>query len=202
MADSEVAAKVKQPIPPDEEERIKTLHALDLMDATFEPAFQRITSLCCQIFDVPIALVSLVDTDKQFFKSNRGLGDVRETHRDLAFCAHAIMPEAEDVFVVPDATADDRFRANGLVTDWPHIRFYAGARIGCVGEDGKEHFIGTLCIIDTCVERGGICGARDDFDDTKRVMLEELAAMTKDAIELRTFRRRDAPAAKKRKASP
>ena len=82
------------PIPPDEEERLKTLHDLDLLDVSYEPSFDRITSLCCQIFDVPIALVSLVDAERQFFKSQRGLGEVRETPRDLAFCAHAIMPDA------------------------------------------------------------------------------------------------------------
>ena len=94
------------PIPPDEEERLKTLHDLDLLDVSYEPSFDRITSLCCQIFDVPIALVSLVDAERQFFKSQRGLGEVRETPRDLAFCAHAIMPDAPDVMVVNDAQAD------------------------------------------------------------------------------------------------
>ena len=180
------------PIPPDEEERLKTLHDLDLLDVSYEPSFDRITSLCCQIFDVPIALVSLVDAERQFFKSQRGLGEVRETPRDLAFCAHAIMPDAPDVMVVNDAQADPRFRGNSLVTDWPHIRFYAGARLGFTGSAGVVHHIGTLCIIDTDVTKGGFEGAREEFDGSKVTMLEELAHVLVEAIELRGYKRRDA----------
>ena len=189
------------PIPPDEVERLKTLHALDLLDLSYEPSFDRITSLCCQIFEVPIALVSLVDAERQFFKSQRGLGEVRETARDLAFCAHAIMPDAPDVMTVLDAQADDRFKGNALVTDWPHIRFYAGARLGFTGSDGQVHHIGTLCIIDTAVEKGGFEGARADFDDTKVAMLEELAQVLVDAIELRGYKRRALAAAAEAKKS-
>lgn len=189
------------PIPADEVERLKTLHALDLLDLSYEPSFDRITSLCCQIFEVPIALVSLVDAERQFFKSQRGLGEVRETARDLAFCAHAIMPDAPDVMTVLDAEADDRFKGNALVTDWPHIRFYAGARLGFTGSDGQVHHIGTLCIIDTAVEKGGFEGARADFDDTKVAMLEELAQVLVDAIELRGYKRRSLAAAAEAKKS-
>ncbi|KAK7239294.1 hypothetical protein SO694_00025355 [Aureococcus anophagefferens] len=102
------------PIPPDEEERLKTLHDLDLLDVSYEPSFDRITSLCCQIFDVPIALVSLVDAERQFFKSQRGLGE------------------------------------------------------------------------------GGFEGAPPEFDGSKVTMLEELAHVLVEAIELRGYKRRDA----------
>ncbi|KAH8056694.1 hypothetical protein JL721_9978 [Aureococcus anophagefferens] len=121
------------PIPPDEEERLKTLHDLDLLDVSYEPSFDRITSLCCQIFDVPIALVSLVDAERQFFKSQRA---------------------------------------------W--------------ASDGVVHHIGTLCIIDTDVTKGGFEGARAEFDGSKVTMLEELAHVLVEAIELRGYKRRDA----------
>ena len=100
-----------------------------------------------------------------------------------------------------DAEADDRFKGNALVTDWPHIRFYAGARLGFTGSDGQVHHIGTLCIIDTAVEKGGFEGARADFDDTKVAMLEELAQVLVDAIELRGYKRRALAAAAEAKKS-
>ena len=174
------------PIPPDEVERLKTLHALDLLDLSYEPSFDRITSLCCQIFEVPIALVSLVDAERQFFKSQRGLGEVRETARDLAFCAHAIMPDAPNVMTVLDAEADDRFKGNALVTDWPHIRFYAGTALRVAGGDGVKRPIGTLCVIDTAIEHGGT-GARteDGWGVREKQILLDFGALLTGAIEAR-----------------
>ena len=115
---------------------------------------------------MPICLVSLVDERRQWFLSNRGLGDTRETGREIAFCAHSIMPDAttrvhKEIMVVRDALADDRFKDSALVQGWPHIRFYAGAPLLIGGEDGIKRAIGTLCVIDTAIEHGGT-GARTE----------------------------------------
>lgn len=120
--------------------RIIDLRALDLLDTAAEERFDRITRLAQRLFDVPIALVSLVDEDRQWFKSRVGL-DVTETPRELAFCAHAI--EGDDLLHVPDARADSRFDQNPLVTGDPRIRFYAGFPIAA--PSGSK--LGTLCVI-------------------------------------------------------
>lgn len=130
------------PILPDETKRVEMLHALNLLDTPPEEVFDRITRLVARILDVPIALVSLVDTERQWFKSRVGL-DVCETPREVAFCAHAIAQTAP--LIVPDATTDIRFMNSALVTGSPHIRFYAGIPIHTAG--GLA--IGTLCAIDS-----------------------------------------------------
>lgn len=130
------------PIPPDETERLNLLHALDLLDTPAEPVFDRITRLVAQILNVQIALVSLVDTDRQWFKSRVGL-EVSETPREVAFCAHTIMQTHP--MIVTDATQDARFKENPLVTESPNIRFYAGIPLRTSG--GLA--IGTLCAIDS-----------------------------------------------------
>ena len=108
--------------------RLLVLKSYLILDSEREEAFDRITALASRIFDVPIALVSLVDLGRQWFMSNRGLGEVRSTPRKQAFCAHAIQSKLqEEPMIVPDATADFRFQDNPLVTGPPHIRFYAGA---------------------------------------------------------------------------
>lgn len=106
--------------------RLQVLKSYLILDSEREEAFERITALASRIFDVPIALVSLVDLGRQWFMSNRGLGDARETPRKYAFCAHAILNKSK-ILVVTDARLDFRFRENPLVTGPPHIRFYAGA---------------------------------------------------------------------------
>ena len=118
------------PLPPDEAERLALLHALALLDSPPEPALDRITRLAARLLNVPIALVSLIDRDRQWFKSRVGL-DATETPRDQAFCAHAILQTAP--LVVGDATQDPRFLDNPLVTDAPGIRFYAGVPIRTSG---------------------------------------------------------------------
>jgi diguanylate cyclase (GGDEF)-like protein len=128
------------PLPTNEAERLKSLYALGILDSSPEERFDRLTRLAARLFDVPIALVSLVDADRQWFKSRNGL-DLEETPREHSFCAHAIL--GEDVMIVPDASADDRFRENPLVTGAPDIRFYAGCPIKA--PDG--HRLGTLCVI-------------------------------------------------------
>lgn len=130
------------PTPPDEAQRLNVLHALNLLDTPAEAVFDRITRLAAQILNVPIALVSLVDADRQWFKSRVGL-DAIETSREVAFCAHAIMQAAP--MIVADATQDVRFNANPLVTGDPNIRFYAGVPLRSAG--GLA--IGTLCAIDS-----------------------------------------------------
>ncbi len=130
------------PTPPDDTERVQLLHALDLLDTLAEPAFDRITSLVAQILHVPIALVSLVDANRQWFKSRVGL-EATETPREFAFCAHTIMQSGP--MIVTDATQDARFANNPLVTGDPSIRFYAGVPIRSSG--GLA--LGTLCAIDS-----------------------------------------------------
>ena len=130
------------PFPPDEAERLALLHALDLLDTPAEPAFDRITRLLARTLDVPIALVSLVDAERQWFKSRVGL-DACETPRESSFCAHAILQRGP--MVVEDARDDLRFVDNPLVTGAPNIRFYAGIPVRT--SDGKA--LGTLCAIDS-----------------------------------------------------
>ncbi|MBU9269885.1 GGDEF domain-containing protein [Burkholderia gladioli] len=130
------------PLPADEASRLAKLRSLQLLDTPDEERFDRITRLARRIFDVPIALVSLVDENRQWFKSCFGL-DVRETSRDVSFCAHAIL--SQQTLVIPDATLDPRFADNPLVTGAPGIRFYAGHPLAL--PDGTN--LGTLCLIDT-----------------------------------------------------
>lgn len=125
-----------------EQERLQALHELELLDTQAEERFDRLTRLARQLFDVPIALVSLVDAERQWFKSRQGL-DVCETGRDVSFCGHAIL--GEEIFEIGDASKDPRFADNPLVTGAAQIRFYAGAPL----MTSKGYVIGTLCIIDS-----------------------------------------------------
>lgn len=129
------------PIPANEAERLAALRALRLLDTPADERFDRITRIAQRLFNVPMALVSLVDSNRQWFKSRQGL-DATETPRNISFCGHAILQD--DVFHVPNATEDSRFQDNPLVTGSPDIRFYAGAPLA--SPDG--HRVGTLCIID------------------------------------------------------
>ena len=130
------------PTPIDEAARLCSLQLLNILDTDPEERFDRLTRLARRLFDVPIALVSLIDQDRQWFKSHAGL-DARETPRDISFCGHAIL--GDDVFLVSDASRDPRFLDNPLVTGEPNIRFYAG----CPLVVGNGHKLGTLCIIDS-----------------------------------------------------
>jgi diguanylate cyclase (GGDEF)-like protein len=129
------------PTPIDEIRRLRSLTALGILDTIPEERFDRITRLACRAFNVPIALVSLVDRDRQWFKSKQGL-NACETSRNVSFCGHAIVSEGP--LVVPDALLDPRFADNPLVTGFPNVRFYAGQPVH--GTDGSR--IGTLCVID------------------------------------------------------
>lgn len=128
-------------IPDNEETRLKTLKSLDVLDTQPEERFDRLTRMSKRLFGVPIALVSLVDENRQWFKSCVGL-NVSETPRDISFCGHAIL--GNDIFVIPDTAKDERFADNPLVLNEPNIRFYAGCPLS--SQNGSK--LGTLCIID------------------------------------------------------
>jgi signal transduction histidine kinase len=134
---------VKAPLPPDEEGRLAALHDARVLDTLPEGDFDDIALLASEICGTPISLVSLVDTDRQWFKARVGLDDVDETHRDDSFCAHTI--HGHDLLEVPDATDDHRFLDNPLVVGDRKFRFYAGAPVVLDG----THAVGTLCVIDT-----------------------------------------------------
>jgi PAS domain S-box-containing protein len=148
-------------IPADDAERVAALDALRILDTPPEERFDRLTRLATHVFDVPIALVSLVDADRQWFKSCVGI-DSHQTDRSISFCGHAINEPI--TFVVEDASLDERFADNPLVTGEPFVRFYAGHPLTTV--DG--HRVGMLCIIDRKPRT---------FDDQQRGILREFAAL-------------------------
>jgi len=153
-------------IPLTEVARLETLKSLDILDTPQEERFDRLTRMAKRLFNVPIALVSLVDENRQWFKSCVGL-PASETPRDISFCGHAIL--GEGVFIIPDAAADERFHDNPLVVDEPHIRFYAGCPLRAF--DGSH--MGTQCIIDD-KPRG--------FEDHDLDALKDLAAMAEQEL--------------------
>ncbi|MBV7315684.1 sensor domain-containing diguanylate cyclase [Shewanella sp. NIFS-20-20] len=148
-------------IPEDEASRLHTLRSLNILDTANDERFDRVTRMAKRLFTVPIALVSLIDEQRQWFKSSIGL-QVKETDRDISFCGHAIL--GKELFVVHDARVDPRFCDNPLVIGAPHIRFYAGCPLKLA--DGT--ILGTLCIIDTQPRL---------FDDDDRQAMIDLAVL-------------------------
>ena len=129
-------------IPSNEQQRLAHLQNLNILDTPSEEKFDRITRMLCRVLDMPVAAISLVDENRQWFKSIRGL-DLTETPRCTSFCAHTILEER--TLVIPDALSDPRFANNPLVTDAPHIRFYAGHPLQMI----NNIHVGTLCVYDT-----------------------------------------------------
>lgn len=153
---------MQAPLIPDyEQQRLDGLRRLAILDSTAEERFDRITRMARNMFEVPISLISLVDEERQWFKSRCGL-DAQETPRDISFCGHAIL--GEEIFVVEDATRDPRFADNPLVLGEPHIRFYAGTPLHIVG----GYKVGTLCLIDRRPRQ---------LDERERALLTDLAGM-------------------------
>lgn len=153
-------------IPDNEAERLHTLRALNLLDSSYEERFDRVTRMAKRMFGVPISLVSLVDEERQWFKSKQGL-DAEETPREVSFCAHAINDDG--LFIIPDAAEDIRFHDNPLVTDAPNIRFYAGYPLKL--RQGVN--IGTLCLIDSKPRQ---------MDEEDRQLLRDLGALIEQEI--------------------
>ena len=130
------------PAPRNDDERVAALRALNILDTGSEERFDRLTRLATKLFEVPIALVSLIDQNRQWFKSVKGLS-VSETPRNISFCGHVVF--CHETLVIKDASRDARFADNPLVTGPPHIRFYAGYPL----KDIDGYVMGTLCIIDS-----------------------------------------------------
>jgi CheY-like chemotaxis protein len=156
-------------IPDDEEQRVVSLRELRVLDTEAEDRFDRVTRLAAALFDVPMALISLVDDDRQWFKSRVGLNE-RETPRDAAFCAHVVY--SRKPMIVVDTFLDERFADNPLVTDEPRIRFYAGYPL--ILDDGS--CIGTLCLLDTR-PRTLQDSALERLHDLADIALQELRSM-------------------------
>ncbi len=153
-------------IPLDETQRLATLRSLNILNTESEERFDRLTRMAKRMFNVPIALVSLVDEDHQWFKSCDGL-NIIGTPRAISFCGHAIL--GDDVFLIPDAMEDPRFTNNPLVRGEPGIRFYAGCPL--FAPNGQK--LGTLCIIDTIPRM---------LSEEDLVLLRDLAAMVEEEL--------------------
>lgn len=158
------------PVPDNESERLGALRALLLLDTPPEERFDRIVHFAAREFDVPIALISLVDENRQWFKSRVGV-DACETSREISFCGHAVSMDAP--LVIEDALLDERFADNPLVTGPPHIRFYAGAQLRLP----SGLVMGTLCLID---RRPRALDAMDlgILGSLRALVVEELSART------------------------
>lgn len=168
---------LKPDVPLDETQRLMSLHSLRILDTQAEERYDRITRMAKRLFNVDACMVSLVDTDRQWFKSKVGV-DTSETARDISFCGHAI--NEDKPLVIPDATKDERFRDNPLVTGPPYIRFYAGHPLK--GPGGFR--IGTLCLNDTSPREMSAADlatlqdlgqlVEDEFKVTSQVVIDDL----------------------------
>ena len=156
----------KPVIPPDETQRLTALHNLLIVDTEPEERFDVITAYAASQFRVPVALVTLIDASRQWFKSRVGVQS-RETSRELSFCGHTIL--GDDIMEVPDIRVDPRFADNPLVLASPEVRFYAGAPLVVAG----NHKVGTLCLFGTQPRRLSEW-ERGHLTDLARVVAMEL----------------------------
>jgi diguanylate cyclase (GGDEF)-like protein len=150
--------------PANEEERLQAVRSLGLIDTDPEERFDRFTRLAKRAFNVPVAIVSLIEAERQWFKSVKGL-EVTEIERNISFCNHTILND--EILIINDTMADEQFKDNPLVVNDPHIRFYAGAPIRNAG----GYAVGTFCILDTKPK---------DFDSGDHELLQDLASMVED----------------------
>jgi diguanylate cyclase (GGDEF)-like protein len=157
------------PIPADEEQRLRDLERRGLVGSPGDEHLDRLVELTSSILEMPVVIISLVDADRQWFIARKGV-DLRETPREIAFCAHTIL--GDDVLEVPDARADERFSDNPLVRSAPHLRFYAGAPL----RSSEGHNLGSLCVIDREPRR---------LDAARRHQLQLLAELVMRELELR-----------------
>ena len=158
------------PVPPDEAQRLAALRSYNILDSPPEPAFDRLTRLGAKVFSAPIVLVSLIDANRQWFKSCYGLS-ASETGRDISFCSHAIL--SAEPLIIKDASADPRFAENPFVTGDPWVRFYAGAPLITPG--GAR--VGTFCVIDR--------NPRPGFTEEQIDVLRDFSAIVVEELELR-----------------
>lgn len=157
---------IKPQIPSNEAERLHALKTLEIFDTAHEERFDRVTRMAKRMFGVSIALVSLIDKDRQWFKSNQGL-EHSETARDISFCGHAI--NGDELFIIPNAISDERFIDNPLVVEAPYIRFYAGYPLKL--RPGIN--IGTLCLLDPQPRV---------FDEEEQQLFKDLGVMIEQEI--------------------
>ena len=166
------------PIAADEVERINKLKKYQVLNNNEEPAFARLTALAKLFFNMPIVTITFMDEETQYLKSVHGLGGICTTTRKVAICNYTVL--SDEVFVVPDLTKDSRFSQNPLITELPHLRFYAGAPI-IMHEDGKTYRLGSLCLMDI--------QPHHDFTDKDARILAQFAAMAADALQLQDQQR-------------
>ncbi len=153
-----------------EAKRLKCLGAYAILDTDFDETYDRLTRLASSLFHTSISAISLIDRERQWFKSRQGL-EARETSRDIAFCNHAI--QEPDVFEVNDASCDERFMDNPLVQGDPNIRFYAGAPLICP----EGYALGTVCVIDPT--------PRDALSDNEKARLVDFSGIVMDLLNAR-----------------
>lgn len=165
----------RPPLSPDEPIRLKSLRQLNIVETPLEERFERLTRLTQRLLCVPIAAISFIETDRQWFKSIQGC-TLTETSRDISFCGHAILQD--DVFMIEDARRDERFRENPLVTGEQNIVFYAGAPIHA--EDGSH--IGVLCVKDHQPRKFGE-GELDSLRDMAQLVESELRSASSRAVQ-------------------
>ncbi len=166
------------PLAADEQERIAKLREYEVLNNEHDPAFARLTELVKLFFDFPIVTITFMDERTQYLRAPHGMQGTCTTSREVAICNYTVL--SNDVFVVPDLAKDSRFIHNPLITQSPHLRFYAGAPI-ILHEDNKVYRLGSLCLMDT--------QPSDTFDEEQAEVLTKFAAMAADALELQKSQR-------------